>query len=96
MKVSKETSYELGLLSELTDNDVIQLITGQYGSESDLYVIETAEGIALGVDCDSVYHMESGIVLDWFDVDMIHINSLEEINAPRTTWFDRNGNREES
>jgi hypothetical protein len=96
MKVSKETAYDLGVLSELTDQDIIQFITSDYRSESDLYVVETTEGVTIGVDSDSVYHMESGIVLDWFDVESIHINSLEEINAPRTTWFDRNGNREES
>ena len=88
--ITLEYAQDLGDLSMATESDVIAAVQSQYNKEYDLYIVEVKD-IQVGVDYDSVYHMESGIVLDWFDIDRIH----ESIEFNGGSFLDRNGDREE-
>ena len=88
--ITLEYAQDLGDLSMATESDVILSIQSQYNMKHNTYHIELKD-ITVGVDCDSVFHMESGIVLEWFDVDRIH----ESVEFNGGSFLDRNGDREE-
>ena len=88
--ITLEYAQDLGALSMATDSDIFSAIEAQYNKENNLYVVEVKD-IQVGVDNDSVYHMESGIILDWFDVDFIH----ESIEFSSGSFLDDQGIREE-
>ena len=87
--ITLEYAQDFGALSMATESDVISAIQSEYSRQHDPYIVEVKD-IKVGIDGNTVYHMDSGTVLDWFDIDRIH----ESIDFNAGSFLDRNGDRE--
>lgn len=81
-----KTAQELGLLAEYETKHYLHDLGNTYNdkSSSEVYHLEV-DGITVAIEERSIYHLDSGITLDWVNVDALYeyIESL-----PQETYWD--------